>query len=226
MLPEVEPAARSRHRSVVANPPTIDFISDVICPWCFIGLRRLEAALEQEGAAETPITFHPFQLDPSTPMEGADLRERLAEKFGGDPSSMFRRVEAVARESGIPLDFEKVRRSPNTLKAHVLIGRALDKGTQHALANALFEAHFLDGKDIGSDSVLVDIASAHGFDRSEAEGILADRSALDATRAEAAAMSRQGVSGVPFIIFGGKLAVSGAQPTDIFCEAFRRAKAA
>ncbi len=206
--------------------PSIELISDVICPWCFIGLRRLEDALAEEGAASAPITFHPYQLDPSTPPEGADLRERLAAKYGGDPEAMFRRVEQAARESGIPLDFSKVRRTPNTLKAHTLIARAgaSDMGTQHALAKALFEAYFLEGKDIGVDAVLVELASAHGFDRAEAEALLDDRAALDATRAEAEAMSRRGIRGVPFTIFGGSLAVSGAQPVDIFCQAFRRAR--
>ena len=208
----------------MAPSPSIDFISDVICPWCFIGLTRLEAALAEEGAQDAPIAFHPFQLDPSTPLDGVDLRESLRAKFGSDPEPMFRRVEAAAKESGIALDFAKVRRSPNTLKAHTLIARAVDKGTQHAFAKAVFVAHFLEGKDVGDDGVLVELASAHGFGRAEAKGVLADRLALDATREEAAAASRQGVRGVPFTIFGGKLAVSGAQPTDIFREAFRRAK--
>src|SRR4051794_23431524 len=106
-----------------APPHTIDFVSDVICPWCFIGLQRLEQALAQEPASEAPtIAFHPFQLDPTTPPGGADLRERLAAKYGIEPGTMFGRVEAAARESGIPLDFEKIRRTPNTLKAHALIG--------------------------------------------------------------------------------------------------------
>lgn len=210
----------------MGKPPTIDFVSDVICPWCFIGLRRLEAALAEEGASDATIAFHPFQLDPSTPEEGVDLRERLAGKLGADPEAMFRRVEAAARESGIPLDFSKVRRSVNTLKAHTLIAGALEKGTQHRLAKALFEAYFLEGKDIGNDAVLVEIGSAHGFERAEAERLLADRDALDLTRAEAAAASRQGIRGVPFTIFAGKLAVSGAQPADVFREAFRRAETA
>ena len=198
--------------------PSIELISDVICPWCFIGLRRLEDALAEEGAASAPITFHPYQLDPSTPPEGADLRERLAAKYGGDPQAMFQRVEQAARESGIPLDFSKVRRTP------IARAGASDKGTQHALAKALFEAYFLEGKDIGADAVLVEIASAHGFDRAEAQALLEDRAALDSTRAEAEAMSRRGIRGVPFTIFGGSLAVSGAQPVDIFCQAFRRAR--
>ena len=193
--------------------PSIELISDVICPWCFIGLRRLEDALAEEGAASAPITFHPYQLDPSTPPEGADLRERLAAKYGGDPQAMFQRVEQAARESGIPLDFSLIARAG-----------ASDKGTQHALAKALFEAYFLEGKDIGADAVLVEIASAHGFDRAEAQALLEDRAALDSTRAEAEAMSRRGIRGVPFTIFGGSLAVSGAQPVDIFCQAFRRAR--
>ncbi|MBX3263799.1 MAG: DsbA family oxidoreductase [Labilithrix sp.] len=206
--------------------PTIDFISDVICPWCFIGLRRLESALAEEGAAGAAITFHPFQLDPSTPPEGADLRERLAGKFGGDPEPMFRKVEAAARESGIPLDFAKVRRTPNTLSAHTLITRAHEKGTQRALAGALFEAYFLEGKDVGSRDVLVEIAAGHGFAKAEARDILEDRAALDLTRTEAHAMSSQGIRGVPFTIFAGKLAVSGAQPTSAFRDVFRRARAA
>jgi len=208
----------------MGQPPTIDFISDVICPWCFIGLQRLENALAEEGLKDAPIVFHPFQLDPDTPPEGADLRERLASKFGGDPTPMFARVEEAARESGIALDFAKVRRTPNTLKAHVLIGHALEKGTQRRLARALFEAYFLEGKDIGVDAVLADIAAAHGFERAEAEKLLGDQAALDDTRAEAAAVSRQGIRGVPFAILGGKLAVSGAQPTDVFRDVIRRAK--
>jgi predicted DsbA family dithiol-disulfide isomerase len=208
---------------LVAAPPSIDFISDVICPWCFIGLHRLEAALAEENAENVTITFHPFQLDPTIPVEGADLRERLADKIG-DPQPLFHRIEAEARESGLVLDFTKVRRSANTLKAHSLITRAHDKGTQHTLARALFSAYFQEGKDIGQDSVLVAIASRHGFERSEAEGILQDDAALAFTRAEAEAMSSQGIRGVPFTIFGGKLAVSGAQPVDAFRQVFRRAR--
>jgi predicted DsbA family dithiol-disulfide isomerase len=204
--------------------PTIDFISDVICPWCFIGLRRLEAALSEAEAHDAVITFHPFQLDPSTPPEGADLRERLAGKYGGDPEELFKRVEEAARESGIPLDFSKVRRTPNTLKAHALLTRAQEKGTQRSLANALFTAYFLEGRDVGADTVLLDLASGHGFERDEAARIIGDKSVLDSTRDEAAAMSTQGVRGVPFTIFGNKLAISGAQPVDVFRQAYRRAQ--
>src|SRR5580658_347341 len=117
---------------------SIDIVSDVICPWCFIGARRLDQAL---ASLTEPITaevsFHPFLLDPKTPPEGADLRERLRAKYGVDPERMFARVEAAARESGIPLDFSKVRRTPSTVAAHTLLDAAYPKGTQHALAGAL-----------------------------------------------------------------------------------------
>lgn len=201
---------------------TIDFVSDMVCPWCFIGLRRLEAAIE--GAEKPALRFHPFQLDPTTPAEGRDLREHLAAKFG-DPGPMFARVEEVALEAGIPLDFAKVKRQPNTLKAHVLAARAAEKGTQHAFVTAVFAAHFLEEQDIGDEGTLVRIATQHGFTESEAKaavGNLKDRAAIEA---ETQSLSQQGIRGVPFVIFDEKVAVSGAQPVETFREAFEKASA-
>lgn len=205
----------------------VDFVSDVICPWCFIGLVRLEKALADAAAAgDAPrtIAFHPFQLDPTTPPEGADLRERLAKKYDMDPESMFARVESVARESGIPLDFSKVRRTPNTLKAHALIGSAASPQQQHAIAKALFHAYFLEGKDIGDRTTLLEIATKHGLDEETTRVVLDDPSALEAVREETRQLSQQGIRGVPFVIFDGKLAVSGAQSVEIFREALNRSK--
>jgi len=208
------------------SPLNVDLVSDIICPWCFIGFVRLEEALTRTGATDAVLTLHPFQLDPSTPSEGADLRERLAKRFGGAPADVFRRVEAVARESGIPLDYEKVRRFPNTLKAHTLLGAAKARGSQRALARTLFEAYFLRELDIGDPSVLADLAAAHGFTRDEVLATLSDSSALEATRQEAAELSGQGISGVPFTIFEGKLAVSGAQGVEAFASVIERARSA
>lgn len=201
---------------------TIDFVSDMVCPWCFIGLRRLETALVDVPSPQ--LRFHPFQLDPTTPPEGRDLREHLAAKFG-DPSAMFGRVEEVAREAGIPLDFAKVKRMPNTLKAHVLAARAAEKGTQHAVVSAIFTAHFLDGEDIGDDATLVRIATKHGFTESEATAALGNLKDRAAVEAETQGLSAQGIRGVPFVIFGEKLAVSGAQPVETFREAYDKASA-
>ncbi len=203
-------------------PLTVDIVSDVVCPFCFIGMRRVEQALEQEGVRDAEITFHPFLLDPSTPPEGVDLRESLRKKLGGDPEQMFGRVEQMAKESGIPLDFTKVRRHPNTIASHTLIRHAKDKGTQHALAAALFGAHFLEGKDLSNVEELVAIAKAHGFADDEARRLLADAGEAARTRAEAEEAARQGIRGVPFVIFGGELAVSGAQPVAVFRSAIAR----
>lgn len=204
----------------------IDFVSDVICPWCYIGLARLDQALDLAGIDRAVVAFHPFQLDPTTPPEGADLRERLRTKYGADPEKMFERVVAAARESGIDLDFSKVRRTPNTLKAHVLIGAAAARGTQRDVARALFAAYFREGLDVGDDDVLVGVATRNGFGAEEAAAILGDAELRSATQALARSFAQQGIGGVPFIVFDERVAVSGAQPPAVFAEAIRRAKAA
>lgn len=204
----------------------IDIVSDVVCPWCLIGLRRLEQALAALPAIEPTIRFHPFLLDPTTPDEGVDLRERLRKKYGVEPQTMFARVEAAARESGIPLDFAKVTRSVPTVRAHTLLRHAADRGTQRALKSALLDAYFLEGRDVGAAPVLAEIAGAHGFAPEEARALVGDEDELAQTRAEAASMSRQGVTGVPFFVLGQRLAFSGAQPIPAMKDALQRALAA
>jgi predicted DsbA family dithiol-disulfide isomerase len=203
---------------------TIDFVSDVVCPWCFIGFTRLEQALDQAGEGEAELTLRPFQLDPTIPPEGVDLREHLAKKYGADPVSMFARVEAAARESGIALDFSKIRRFPNTLAAHALIGAAKAKGTQRAMARAVFAAYFIEGRDLTDNAVLTAIGVANGLSAEEATSALSDPKALDEVRGEAAELSAQGISGVPFTVFDGKLAVSGAQSLAVFRQAIDKAR--
>ncbi len=194
---------------------TIDVVSDFVCPWCFIGARRLDDVLARSGT-DARVSHHPFLLDPTIPLEGVDLRDRLRQKFGRDPTPMFAHVESAAREAGIALDFGKIRGYPSTLRAHAIVARAEEKGTQRALARALFEAYFLEGRDIGALDVLGDVASRHGFDREEAVAIASDAVALDRARAEAADAAAQGVDGVPFFVFDGRVAFSGAQPVAIF----------
>jgi len=209
------------------TPLRIDIVSDVICPWCFIGARRLDEALRSlPEPVEAIVTYHPFQLDPGTPPEGVDLRERLRQKYGGDPEQMFGRVEAAAREAGIPLDYRKLRRTFSTLAAHTLLRHAAAKGTQKALSEALFSAYFLEGQDIGDKALLAGLAVLHGgFGAGEAERLMRDETELEATRTEAAAMSGQGITGVPFFVFNGKLALSGAQPLEVFRDAIAQATA-
>jgi predicted DsbA family dithiol-disulfide isomerase len=200
----------------------IDIVSDVVCPWCLIGLRRMEQALSAFPEVTPAITFHPFLLDPSTPDEGVDLRERLRRKYGVEPGAMFARVEAAARESGIPLDFTKVTRSVSTVRAHTLLRHAADRGTQRALKSALLDAYFLEGRDVGAVPVLAEIAAAHGFSPDEARALMSDEAELRETRAEAASVTEQGVSGVPFFVIGKRLAFSGAQPVEMMKDVIER----
>jgi predicted DsbA family dithiol-disulfide isomerase len=203
----------------------IDVVSDVICPWCFIGSRRLDQALASLAGAvpAAEVTYRPFLLDPSTPPQGADLRERLRAKYGVEPEMMFARVEQAARSSGIPLDFTKVRRTPSTIAAHTLLRHAIAKGTQRALATALFEAYFLEGRDVGEATVLASLGAKHGFDADEALAIVRDESQLELTREEAADAAAKGIRGVPFFIFARRFAVSGAQAPEVLRAAVQRA---
>ena len=204
----------------------IHIVSDLICPWCFIGTRRLEQALESlpEGQTAT-VTYLPFLLDPSIPKEGVDLRERLAKKYGADPEQMFDRVEGAARSSGIDLDFSKIRRTVSTLPGHTLLRHAIAKGTQRGLAKALFAAYFLEGRDISDTAVLTQLGAAAGFAEGEVATLVGDEQELALTRAEAQGLSAQGISGVPFFIFNGRIAVSGAQTPEILGEALSQAGA-
>jgi predicted DsbA family dithiol-disulfide isomerase len=201
-------------------------VSDVICPWCFIGSRRLRRVLAGLKGVESSVEYRPFLLDPSIPEEGVDLRERLKSKYGGDPERMFDRVEAAAREEDIPLDFSKVRRTSSTVNAHTLIRHAKEKGTQADLADALYEAYFLKGVDIGKISELDKIALKHGFKPAETEKLLSDQAGRDRTLREARSAAEGGVEGVPFFVFGGKVAFSGAQPEEVFDDAISQALAA
>jgi predicted DsbA family dithiol-disulfide isomerase len=204
----------------------IDVFSDLVCPWCFIGSRRLSQALSSLGTkVEAKITYHTFLLNPATPPEGEDLREHLGGKYGRDPEKMFASVEAAAASSGLPLDFSRIRRYSNTLGAHTLIRHALAKGTQLPLVGALFSAYFLEGRDIGSPDVLADIAAKHAFTDAEARGLLAHESEREKTRKEAQEASAMGIRGVPFFIFGRRLAFSGAQAPETFVSAIEQALA-
>ncbi|WAS98363.1 DsbA family oxidoreductase [Nannocystis punicea] len=200
----------------------IDVVSDIACPWCFIGIERLERALAETKAAAT-VTLHPYLLDPDGPDSGTDLRARLRQKFGGDPTPAFANVERAARETGIPLDFEKVRMGYPTLRAHTLLRHAEARGTQRALSRALFAAYFLEGRNIADPAVLAGIAAPHGFSGEEAMKLTSDPQELAQTRQEAEHAARSGVRGVPLFIFDGRTAISGAQPEAVFREAIRKA---
>ena len=217
--------------SATAIPPrTIDVLSDVVCPWCYIGKRQLESALPA-AADRAHVRWHPFELNPDLPREGIPRRQYVETKFGarGRADEVYARVRAAGENVGLRLDFERIVHQPNTFDAHRLIAWAQsrsDATMADRLVEALFRAFFVDGRDIGHRDELADIAAASGFERLEA------RSMLDSDEAAADVMEMRrrvremGVGGVPFFIFDGKVAVSGAQPPDVLQEAMAQARGA
>lgn len=213
---------------------TVDVVSDVVCPWCFIGKRRLEAALttlqEKEPALPVQVRWHPFQLNPDLPSEGVDRRSYLEAKFGGPAraAQVYERVRAAGRTAGIDFAFEAIARQPNTLDAHRLIAWAQSRheGDPQAVVEALFRAYFLDGRFVGDRGELATIAAAAGYDRADAEAFLTSRALHDEVAAAEARAREMGVSGVPFFIFDGKTALSGAQEPATLLDAIAQARAA
>jgi predicted DsbA family dithiol-disulfide isomerase len=211
----------------------IDIYSDVVCPWCFIGKRQIETAIAQyaEAVSGPPprIAWQPFQLNPQLPPEGMSRLDYVQRKFGAARSGdVYARVAAVGAQHGIAFDFDRIARQPNTLAAHCLIALAgtvdaPDGTLQSAVKEALMRAFFIDGVDLTENENLVDVAAAAGLDRDSAARCLADPQAREAVAREDARARAMGIQGVPFFIFDGKLAVSGAQGAPALLEAMRQA---
>ena len=209
---------------------SIDIISDVVCPWCYIGKRRLESALAQRGGDAQAITrWLAFQLNPDIPAEGVDRRSYLERKFGGPERAreIYGRVEAAGRAVGIAFDFERIKRQPNTVDAHRLLAWAQDADPVAAdsLVERLFRAYFIDGIDIGELDALATLAGEAGFDAAAARAWLASDAGRAAIKAEEQRARSLGVSGVPFFVFNQRLAVSGAQAPEVLLDAMEQAEA-
>src|SRR3954451_16578024 len=201
---------------------TIDVVSDVICPWWFIGKRRLEKALGDRAAS---VRWHPFQLNPDMPREGIDRKSYRIRKFGSWERSqeLDARVAAAGRGEGIAFRFDRMARTPNTLDAHRTIWLAGERGVQDAVVEALFLAYFTDGRDLSDRATLAEVAAGAGLDRAEVGELLEGDKGLDPLRAGEEQARRLGVSGVPFFIVNGRVAVSGAQPPELLRQAFEQA---
>ena len=202
----------------------VDVISDVICPWCYVGKRRLEKAVAAIGGP-VAVRWLPFQLNPAMPKEGVSRREYRTKKFGSWERSqeLDARVVAVGEAEGIHFAFDRIERTPNTLDAHRLIGLAEKQGVQDAVVEALFRGYFTEGRDISNRQTLLDVVAKAGLDRHGAEAVLNSDGGLEAVK-DADALARQlGVDGVPFFIVNGTLTLSGAQQPGAFLEAFRQA---
>jgi predicted DsbA family dithiol-disulfide isomerase len=202
----------------------IDVISDVICPWCYIGKRRLEKAIAAHDG-QVKVRWLPFQLNPSMPKEGISRREYRTRKFGSWERSLEldAKVVAVGETEGIHFAFDRIERTPNTLDVHRLIWLADKQGVQDAVVEALFRAYFTEGRDISNRQTLIDVVAEAGLDRGNAEAVLNRDDGLEAIKEAEEQARRFRVEGVPFFIINGKLTLSGAQQPVAFLEAFGRA---
>ncbi len=210
-------------------PLQVDVISDVMCPWCYIGKRRLEAAV---AASPVPIElrWRPFQLDGTLPPEGKDRKTYLADKFGSadQARALYKNVEAAGEAESIPFEFDRISVSPNTLDAHRLIRWAggIGAAMQDAVVESLFRAYFLDGQHIGDRAVLRDIAEQAGMDGELVAELLDKDADSDVVRQEIVQAGQMGVTGVPTFIVGNKYALVGAQPAEQLADAFTQIAAA
>jgi len=203
----------------------IDIVSDAICPWCFVGKRRLERALAKAPPPDLKIGWRPFQLNPDMPSEGMDRTEYLRLKFGdGAGGQMYQAITEAGRGEGIGFAFDKIKRTPNTILAHRLIRYSAGLAQQDAVVEALFRAYFFDGADIGRVATLVGVSEQLGLDGPAIRRYLEGDEDDETVRAEDAYARQTGIQGVPCFIIDRKFAISGAQAPEIFIQAFEHVR--
>lgn len=205
----------------------IDVVSDVVCPWCYVGKKRLEAALALTPDIKTEIHWRPYQLDPTIPAEGVSRRAYMEKKFGSldKIKPVHDRLTELGRELGITFDFSGIAVSPNTLDAHRMIRWAFGN-RQDAMVEALFRAFFVEAKNLADHHVLTEIGASAGFPREALVALLQSDEDKAAVQDEIAAAQNLGIQGVPFFIFGQKYAVSGAETAEHLASAIRQAASA
>jgi predicted DsbA family dithiol-disulfide isomerase len=200
--------------------------SDVVCPWCYIGKRRLEQALETLKSREaTRVIWRPFQLNPTMSKSGMDRRVYLEAKFGGpdEMKAIQDRVAAVGASVSVEFAFDRIARTPNTLDAHRLIWFAQQQDRQDKVVEELFHGYFTEGVNIGEAAMLASLADRAGLDRDKVSRLLQSEEGVDAVRQEEARGHQLGIRGVPFFVLNGKSTVSGAQPVETFVSEIERA---
>ena len=203
-------------------PIPVTIYSDVICPWCYVGKRRLEQALAEPDLPRLAITWRPFELNPDMPEGGMERAAYRAQKFGADRSrELDLQMAATGRQAGIAFAFEKMQRTPNTRLAHRLIWSAEREGevAQNRLVDRLFRAYFEEGADIGRAEVLASLAREADLDAARARAALSEEASLDAVLDLEDAGLNMGIRGVPFFLLINKYGVSGAQPPELWAEA-------
>jgi predicted DsbA family dithiol-disulfide isomerase len=218
--------SRPEKGAAMTQPMKIDFVSDVSCPWCVIGLKALEQALERIGDV-AEIHFQPFELNPNMPPEGQDIGEHPTQKYGSTPAQQ-NQMRDIMRERGAAVGFEFRHegrdRIYNTFDAHRLLHWAELEGggRQRALKQALFDAYFTHGKSPADHAVLVELAAQAGLDAERAKAILASNEFADEVRAQAQFYLQNGIRSVPAIIINERHLISGGQPVEVFEQALKQ----
>lgn len=206
----------------------VDVISDPVCPWCYVGKRRLDqAAALTADRFDVEVAWHPFQLNPTLPPEGVDWETYAVEKFGSLERirEMQGRLAEVGKDVGILFDFDGVKRAPNTFDAHRLLSLALPSGLQQDVVEALFRAHFVEGRDIGDRATLTSIAESVGMDPTQIRQAFEEGAAAEEVRDGLLQVRQLGIQAVPFFIVGRRFGIAGAQPAEQLVEALERAAA-
>lgn len=201
----------------------IDVVSDAVCPWCYVGKRRLEKAIAAvKGRHEVSVNWKPFQLNPGMPKEGMPRKEYRERKFGSEKAvaELDRRMMDVGKQEGIPFALDRIATTPNTLDAHRLIWLAGRQNRQDAVVDGLFRAFFTEGRNVGDRAVLVAVGVAAGMDKADITRFLDSDEGNREVRDEESKARRIGVEAVPFFMIGGRFAVAGAHESDTFLEAF------
>jgi predicted DsbA family dithiol-disulfide isomerase len=214
------------------GPLRVDVVFDFVCPWCYIGKRRLEAALEawragHPGDPEPVVRWLPFQLNPDVPAGGISRREHMERKHGpaGPSPEKQEQVAALGRSVGLAFDFDRIAVQPNTIDAHRLSGCAEAQGWQDAMVEALFRAYFMDGIDLNDHDALVSLAASVGFEWGRVALYLGSATDVQTVRRLELEARAAGIDIVPFFIFNGKVTVSGAHEVEVLLEAMTRASA-
>jgi predicted DsbA family dithiol-disulfide isomerase len=197
----------------------IDIVSDVVCPWCYVGKRRLEKAMEAlRHQYDFKINYHPFELHPELSPGGQNQKEYLVKKFGGESRyhQLTNNVARIAQVEGLQFDFERQNVMPNTRKAHIIISGAKEFGNQAQVVEAFFNSYFNRGVDLSKDENLITVGMSAGLERILIEKWLADDSRISDIERSEKELTKLGVHAVPFFIINDRYTLSGAQPTEAF----------
>jgi predicted DsbA family dithiol-disulfide isomerase len=212
----------------MSNPThlTIDFVSDVVCPWCAIGLKSLEQALQKlDGQVSTELHFQPFELNPDMVPGGEDVVEHISRKYGSTPEQILKNQEGIRQRGaavGFTFDMSKRSRIYNTFDAHRLLHWAELEGRQAALKLALMEAYFGKGEDVGSHAVLARVAGEVGLDVAQAREVLESGRYAEDVRKQERFFQEQGIRAVPSVVINGRYLIQGGQPPEVFEQTLRQ----